>query len=173
MQLYWLYEYFSALIHGSFWAWSLFLLPFVLGAASILFDYAYKPYGLFSFVGRMNRQEYIKRFLISIVLGFIFGFGFGFFGATNSDILSTLCLLILFFVLIYSLAAMAKRYHDLNFSGWFCVIQWLLALFFNSIGSSLLSAMLDLIVIVPLCFIKGTVGDNKYGADPLAKTKIT
>lgn len=169
MQLYWLYEYFSALIHGSFWAWSLFLLPFVLWIAFSLFGYAHKPDGLFSFVGRMNRKEYIKRFLISTVLGFIFGFGFGFFTATRSDILSMLCLLVLFFVLLYSLAAMAKRYHDLNLSGWFCVIQWLAFLFLNSIGSSLLSTILDLIIIVPLCFIKGTVGDNKYGSDPLAK----
>ncbi len=52
-------------------------------------------------------------------------------------------------------AVAIRRMHDLNKSGW-----WVLMTFFPLVGT--------LLIIIAFC-VKGTIGDNQYGPDPLIR----
>lgn len=54
-----------------------------------------------------------------------------------------------------SLAIYAKRWHDRNKSGW-----WSLIMFVPIIGG--------IWMLIELGFLRGTEGENRYGADPIA-----
>jgi uncharacterized membrane protein YhaH (DUF805 family) len=54
-----------------------------------------------------------------------------------------------------SLAIYAKRWHDRNKSGW-----WSLILFIPFVGA--------IWMLIELGFLRGTEGNNNYGADPVA-----
>ena len=84
-------------------------------------------------------------------------------------------------VLLYPLLAMSiKRLHDLNLSGWWCgpgLAPHYILLFAPLIGlgglhsPTLLFEVLDfassLVWLIVVGFIRGTVGPNRYGPDPL------
>jgi uncharacterized membrane protein YhaH (DUF805 family) len=63
---------------------------------------------------------------------------------------------ILFLITLWpSLAIYAKRWHDRNKSGW-----WTLIMLIPVIGA--------IWMLIELGFLRGTEGDNGYGADPIA-----
>ena len=103
--------------------------------------------------------------------------------ASESDIntllvFALLMLIIAIFMLIAEFTLTIRRMHDLNLSGWcyllFCVPNVLTAIIYNenSLPIMLISIVLSLIpLIFCLCLIfkRGTVGENKYGKDPLSE----
>ena len=70
----------------------------------------------------------------------------------------------------------AKRLHDINWSGWwamaFYATSWAAVSVIMAVGSqglALTLAILSLAIIAILGAQPGTLGPNKYGADPLAQ----
>jgi len=109
------------------------------------------------FTGRSRRQEYWMFFLfvmlvtigLSIVEGII-GLRIG-----DAGILSGLFSLA---VLIPGIAVGIRRLHDIDRSGW-----WLL------IG---LVPLVGAIVLIVFMATRGTAGDNRFGADPIANSPL-
>lgn len=64
-------------------------------------------------------------------------------------------LIFVMIAIIYSLSLMTRRFHYINRSGWWSIAG--------------LIPLLNVIAGLILLFKKGTVGDNKYGEDPLAR----
>lgn len=123
---------------------------------------------LFSFSGRISRKNYWFVFAFWGVSLFVFQILSGIdilglestaetaAGAENID-LTTATLFLGFIILLAwsNFAIAAKRWHDINRTGWWAVIN-----------------IVPLGVFVSLVvngFFRGTVGDNKYGSDPLGK----
>ena len=151
---------------------------------------------LFSFKGRFNRARYwlfVLLYALALVVIIALGGSFIYAGATGggiagaavSTVLFSILLLVFFLIaLIASIAVSVKRLHDRDKSGW-----WLLVFFFAPAllsgiseatnpspdelsGTGLIFALLSLVVaiwaFVELGVLRGTVGDNKYGPDPVA-----
>ena len=119
---------------------------------------------LFSFTGRINRNTFLVVFIpfyISIIIYFVILRVM----TEDEKVISTLSpsveiFLILFFVLYLviiswiGLAIQFKRWHDRNRSGGMVLIN--LIPIIGSIWS-----------VVELVFLRGTIGPNRYGGDPL------
>jgi len=114
------------------------------------------PSLLFSFNGRINRLPY---WIVTVILtgaGSVFGKPAAQYGPDNPMTVGpALITLITFaFSLWVGLAVQVKRWHDLDKSGWWAlvnlvpVIGWIWALF-------------------QCGFMPGTTGENRFGADPL------
>jgi uncharacterized membrane protein YhaH (DUF805 family) len=107
-----------------------------------------------SFEGRIPRSSFWIGILvilgISIVLSVVDGIAGLQFGQ-GVGILSTIFAIICIYPAV---ALYAKRWHDRNKSGW-----WTLIGFVPIIGA--------IWIIVELGCLRGTVGQNTYGADPL------
>lgn len=108
----------------------------------------YSKYATFS--GRASRSEYWWFFLFFILVYFILGFLAGMLG---SDLVMMLTGAFGLISLIPSLAVGARRLHDIDKSAW-----WLLI------------SIIPIVSLILIYFfaLKGTDGDNQYGADPLA-----
>ena len=93
-----------------------------------------------NFQGRARRKEYWMFFLFNL----IFTYGMLFLG---TFLLHNLVLYVIYVLamLIPSIAVAVRRMHDVNKSGWFCLIP-----IYNLI----------------LCCTPGTEGENSYGYDP-------
>ena len=96
-----------------------------------------KKYAVFE--GRARRKEYWYFSLFSTLISILFSvigknMGFG-----DLDLVYSLV------VLVPTIAVSVRRMHDVNKSGWFCLIP---------------------IYNVILCFTAGTEGPNQYGPDP-------
>ncbi len=111
----------------------------------------------FNFNGRLNRQRYILRRLPLLFLGLVFS---GIFGLIDEGVIAdeqeyiTFILLILAVVLSCSALSLdARRLHDLDKTG-----KWAALNFAPGIG---------LVFFIYLCCVKGTVGANRFGPDPL------
>lgn len=63
-------------------------------------------------------------------------------------------------VLIPSIALVVRRFHDLNQTGWLYLVFIVVSLI------PLVGMLASLGMLVWFC-MRGTVGDNKYGADPV------
>ncbi len=112
---------------------------------------------LFSFTGRIGRGTlwgvWLSMTAVNLVVGFLFGriFNSGYDGAGVAIDIYFLYLIPLIWI---SFAIQVKRWHDRNKSGWMLLINaipiigWLWA-------------------FVELGFLKGTIGPNQYGEDPL------
>jgi uncharacterized membrane protein YhaH (DUF805 family) len=131
---------------------------------------------IFTYKGRMNRLRFFGTgFLvniISLVLILLWGIiAFAISGKDGSLYLSGVIIINVVDNIILSFLA-AKRFHDLNISGW-----WALVLFIpNLLQSSgkyviffTIFAIINLIVLLFLLFKKGTKGPNRFGLDPLEK----
>ena len=117
---------------------------------------------LFSFKGRIPRSSYwIKNINISI-LYLIFGIFLRVFIGDNSDKMKGPFPVIIFSLVIFSficayisLATDVKRCHDRGRSGWFLLLGMV--------------PLLNIWLFIELGFLRGGVGDNHYGPDPLAQ----
>jgi uncharacterized membrane protein YhaH (DUF805 family) len=99
----------------------------------------------FSFEGRIPRKAYWMKFFLPL-WGLVFAFGL--IGAIfKAELLVTLLQVI---VIWPSLAAGAKRMHDLDKSGWWQLLS--------------LIPVLGLVVLYWFCK-RGTEGDNRFGGD--------
>lgn len=116
-----------------------------------------------TFSGRASRSEYWFFYLATVIVIFVAGIldralGLDFkmanplTGLEQSAGYGWLYVIAGLALLLPSLAAMVRRLHDTNRSGWW----WLIAL--TGIGA---------IVLLVWFVSKGTTGDNTYGPDPL------
>lgn len=109
--------------------------------------------------GRLNRLRYLKYqvlwTIISAVIVFILGFVGGFLSGSTQSILVTVPTGIWSFIAgVGNIMLSIRRLHDLNKSGWFLLLA--------------LIPIIDIIFLLYIWLMPGTVGNNKYGADPLA-----
>jgi uncharacterized membrane protein YhaH (DUF805 family) len=150
---------------------------------------------LFSFSGRINRAKWWLTVLVSIIIGVVIAIIGAIVGETAGNLLSLVAVIPQFWI---SLAAGAKRLHDLNRTAAWLVLFYLgptvlLIIFFVIAGMDVLVAIanedLDAAtlarigttgaIIGLLVFIlgiwaliwfgclRGSVGPNQYGPDPL------
>jgi uncharacterized membrane protein YhaH (DUF805 family) len=135
---------------------------------------------LFSFRGRRNRARFWLILLLIPALVFVWVLCvlllFG--GVLGVDALVLGGINVLGYVIAVwvHVANAAKRLHDINWSGrWamaFYATSWAAVSVIMAVGSqglALTLAILSLAIIAILGAQPGTVGPNKYGADPLAQ----
>jgi len=106
---------------------------------------------LFSFKGRINRKPYWMFNLCIFVAGLLFGL----FMEPTEEI-NAYQLMFMLWVLWPSLAVQTKRWHDIDKSA-----LWLLINFIPVAG--------PIWALIENGFIRGTSGANRFGPDPLAR----
>jgi uncharacterized membrane protein YhaH (DUF805 family) len=148
---------------------------------------------LFGFTGRINRAKYWLAVLFWIAALFvatgvilaIIGKGANEFSADNiGGLLAALGLgilviaLVLIPMLISYFAVGIKRLHDRNKSGWWILLFYAGPIVLNAIGArsesdvvssglGLVSFIISVWALIELGFLRGTIGPNQYGPDPL------
>ena len=127
-------------------------MSFTQAVSSVLGNYA-------TFSGRAPRSEYwwfvVFQILVNIAAGVLDTALFGAFSLLTFgeiDAFTPLTTLATLALLIPSIAVSVRRFHDMDFSGW-----WLL-LILTGIGA---------IVIFFWFMVRGTRGPNRFGRDPL------
>jgi uncharacterized membrane protein YhaH (DUF805 family) len=139
---------------------------------------------LFSFSGRLNRKPYWLTVLVMVlilVVVLVLAFALGGAGLMTGDF-SGLGVLLLILVLAYipllwvGLALGVKRLHDRDKSGWWLVLFWLVPAVLQTAGDriegigivlTLAGFAISIWGLVEIGFLRGTVGPNQYGPDPL------
>jgi uncharacterized membrane protein YhaH (DUF805 family) len=144
---------------------------------------------LFSFQGRINRKPWWLvglAVMVTMVVVLIVTAMFGGVGISMGDpmgIIATLGVMAIFFFLLIipliwiGIALGAKRLHDRNKSAWWLIVFYLLPGILDNVGSelgdgvslifSVAAFALSIWGLVELGFLRGTVGPNQYGPDPL------
>jgi uncharacterized membrane protein YhaH (DUF805 family) len=139
---------------------------------------------LFSFSGRLNRKPYWLTTLVLVLIVFVIialVFGIGGAGLLTGDMselgVAFLILLLAYIPLLWiGLAISAKRLHDRNKSAWWLVLFYLVPGILQGIGEyagdvgiilTLAGVAISIWALVELGFLRGTVGPNQYGPDPL------
>jgi uncharacterized membrane protein YhaH (DUF805 family) len=130
---------------------------------------------LFGFQGRLNRAKYWLVLLIWLAIWFAVG-AFVFFSgfSTASLVLSALVLM----PSVWSgIAVGIKRLHDRDKTGWWLLLFYLAPILLDAlarssgglgIAFSIPSLAISIWAIVELGFLRGTIGGNAYGPDPVA-----
>ena len=118
------------------------------------------------FQGRSRRSEYWWVFLAGLIIGMAWGFLTGLIGGGFGPEMNAIGLLLsgimgLFFlaILIPSIALSVRRFHDLGQTGWLVVV-------FAILGLVPIIGFLSTIGLYIWFALPGTVGPNKFGADP-------
>jgi uncharacterized membrane protein YhaH (DUF805 family) len=128
----------------------------------------------FGFKGRINRAKYWLVLLVSSAI-FVTAVLIAF--AAQSWALGILAGLLLIPTLVSSLAVATKRLHDREKSAWWLLVFYLLPALLDGIANvigdaglvfSLASFGVSVWALVELGCLRGTIGDNQYGPDPLA-----
>ena len=111
---------------------------------------------LFSLEGRIPRSTYWLKYVVPYAIIHIILLLLDINAGTYDDRIGLGAMSGLFTLLtLYpSIAVSVKRCHDRNRSGWFLLVG--------------IVPVLNLWVFVELGFLRGTVGSNRYGPDPLA-----
>ncbi|HOT84095.1 MAG: DUF805 domain-containing protein [Rhodospirillales bacterium] len=131
-----------------------------------------------SFQGRLNRKPYWLGTiaLLSLVVIGVFGVMFLTGGGGGVAAIGVIYLLLLW----PTLAMGVKRLHDRNKSAWWLVVFYVVPTLLNvlveggdgeGVGAmifGLASLAISIWALVELGFLRGTVGANRYGPDPLA-----
>lgn len=153
---------------------------------------------LFSFNGRINRGKWWLAILIFVIYSVVASIvGALLFGGSIANIVASdgefdaaslvgpaligiaVALLLYLVLLISSIAVGVKRLHDRNKSGWWLLLFFLLPGVLGAIGQSMGDSPIGLLLglaalviyiwmFVEFACLRGTVGPNKYGPDPLA-----
>ena len=135
---------------------------------------------LFSFSGRINRAKFWLAALIYVV--FFFGtVGIAMMVASSIDTIFYAALIAYIPLIISGLAVGIKRLHDRDKTGWWLAVFYLTPLLINLLGIYVLgdagtlnsilmvaSFAINIWAIVELGCLRGTIGGNQYGGDPLA-----
>ena len=115
-----------------------------------------KKYAEFS--GRARRKEYWMFALFTFIISFIISFidkATGLNISVSGGEIGILNIIYSLFILIPSLAVSVRRMHDIDKSGWMLLLG--------------LIPIIGGIILLVLHCKAGTVGENKYGADPKAQ----
>ena len=138
----------------------------------------------FNFSGRINRAKYwiailvyCAIYIVLAIVGYV---------TDNSAIYQAINGMLNIVILISSLAVGVKRLHDRNKSGWYLVLFYIVPGILVTAGivvgtfmddSLLLASVLGLAAFaigvwafVELGCLRGTIGPNRYGPDPLEPT---
>lgn len=142
----------------------------------------------FSFTGRINRARWWIALLVFVVIGLVMAI-LQQVAEEDSFAFGALSLIVNIALFISGLAVGAKRLHDRGKSGWWLLLYYIvpsilsgigLLSFFYGIGadsgsavivgtlSSIIAFVILVWVFIELGCLRGTVGPNQYGADPLA-----
>ena len=140
---------------------------------------------IFTTQGRLNRLPYNMYSFALLAISFVTIFLMSMLQGVASTIepISALVFALLAFVVgimafIGQVTLTIRRLHDLNLSGWYYLLYIILstlpAVIYNeeSLTMMLIALAITLIsLILPLfvIFKRGTVGENKYGSDPLSE----
>jgi uncharacterized membrane protein YhaH (DUF805 family) len=141
---------------------------------------------LFSVQGRINRAKYWLFVLVSFVVLSVLGiFLYAVIAAMPAlTIPAGIIAVLVYLALLYAGIAVAiKRLHDRDKSGWWLLLFFLVPSVLSGIGqvsgSLALSAIFGLAALaimiwafVELGCLRGTVGSNAYGPDPLGDIAI-
>ena len=115
---------------------------------------------LWSFKGRIGRGDFWERTIAAYALSFAAAFAVGSIAGAithtrgDAQAVSALFFVPLYIALVwFALATQAKRWHDLNQSGWMILLNFtIIAIPFTLVYTG---------------FFKGTEGPNRFGADPV------
>jgi uncharacterized membrane protein YhaH (DUF805 family) len=133
---------------------------------------------LLSFDGRINRAKFWLAMLIFVGFGIVVGIVSGILIAISFYIGIAFYAIAAIIGLIAGVAVGVKRLHDRGKSGLWLVLFYLVPITLQAIalfsGSETIGMLLNLVafaisiwMIVELGCLRGTVGPNKYGRDPL------
>lgn len=137
---------------------------------------------LFSFEGRIGRQEFILA-VIGLTAA-LFGIGFLLHWAAG-DSFWPLFIAVSVIAAWNMYALMAKRLHDRGYTGWLGVLIYAVPGILTKLADKLesiplvalaitgLSLLFSLWAIIELYFIRGTVGPSMYGPDPLSRSPLS
>lgn len=136
----------------------------------------------FSFKGRLNRRPYWLCGLASVAAYLCFFPSTAFLGKQvgSENLVIALALVGLVVGVMVSLALGIKRCHDRNKSGWWLLVYWVLPTILQLLDGllkieglhgdgGLFASMISIWAFVDLGCLRGTVGDNRFGPDPLAE----
>lgn len=152
----------------------------------------------FSFKGRLGRWQYFKNCMLLWVISLIFQlvvWGITGFSLSKGEMPFLLKLVSYPFQLavwVASITLMTRRLHDLNKSGWWQLIfqvpvvlgiaGFVMLIFtvngnfgalgWTGVGLILLAFAISIGASLWILFVKGTVGTNDYGPDPLAEQPV-
>jgi uncharacterized membrane protein YhaH (DUF805 family) len=138
---------------------------------------------LFGFQGRVNRAKFWLALLIYVVFFFaVIGIAMAF--SSSMSVMLGAALIAYIPLIISGVAVGIKRLHDRNKSGW-----WLLVFYFGPLAMNMfsyyvlggeddgglpnqvliyVSFAINIWALVELGCLRGTIGGNQYGGDPLA-----
>jgi uncharacterized membrane protein YhaH (DUF805 family) len=135
---------------------------------------------LFSFQGRLNRKPYwLTNIAVAVGVIILVAIAIVMVGERRfAEAFLTMAILIILYIPLFwvSLALGAKRLHDRNKSAWWLVLFYVAPGVASGIGDQMeyLGFVLHLVAFaitvwafVELGCLRGTVGPNQYGPDPL------
>jgi uncharacterized membrane protein YhaH (DUF805 family) len=135
---------------------------------------------LFGFGGRTNRAKFWLAWLIFFVIYMPFAIATS---LTDSPSLSAMSSMITIVLFVSGLAVCVKRLQDRNKSGWYVLLFFVAPVALSLAGMSLgltdgltfvaqglwlVGSVISIWGLVELGFIRGTIGANRFGPDPLA-----
>jgi uncharacterized membrane protein YhaH (DUF805 family) len=132
--------------------------------------------------GRINRAKFWIAILVFTVLNVL---STGMVLASGSNTLIILNGIISLLVAASGILVGIKRLHDRNKSGWWVLLYWLAPFVMLSVGFAgglpeimvnivgFLALAIGLWSLIELGGLRGTIGQNKYGPDPLAPDILT
>jgi len=133
---------------------------------------------LFSFEGRINRAKYWLAVLIWFVIWVVaLAVGLALMYGVNAWLGIILFVIVGIPAIVSGLAIAIKRLHDRDKSGWWVVLFYVVPSILNQLaqhmgGAGIILALASLAIsiwgFVEIACLRGTVGPNQYGADPLA-----
>lgn len=140
-----------------------------------------------TFSGRVNRAKYWIAVLVYAAISLVFGVVA--YAAGQGSTFQTINAIVSVVLMISSFGVSIKRLHDRNKSGWYTLLFLVapgillasgLYMGTTSSGSGFIATALWLIAFailiwafVDLGCLRGSIGQNKYGPDPLAPEVLT
>jgi uncharacterized membrane protein YhaH (DUF805 family) len=131
---------------------------------------------LFSFQGRINRGKYWLAALLYVIAWIVFGFIAWWLLSISYMLGATIGSLLLLVTMVSGVFVGIKRLHDRDKGGWWLALFYLVPGILEGIGSSiggigfvlsLAGFAISVWAFVELGCLRGTVGPNQYGPDPL------
>jgi uncharacterized membrane protein YhaH (DUF805 family) len=130
---------------------------------------------LFTYQGRINRGKYWLAVLF-YVIGMVIAVALGFLIPVVGLILAIILYIVIF---VSGIFVGIKRLHDRDKTGWWLLFFYLVPGVLSGLGQAsnsqpvlmvtgLISLAISIWMIVELGCLRGTVGTNQYGPDPLA-----
>ncbi len=107
-----------------------------------------------SFEGRIGRQTYWMGVLAMVVVSFVAALLDLILGTAGESGWGVVSIIVSLAMIYPAIALYAKRWHDRGKSGWWSLI-------------GLVPVIGGIWMLVELGFLKGTSGNNQYGADPV------